>query len=346
MELSERYRLRTVDIVIYAGFKALEAVEIVHVLEYANKKLAQDGFPPAYDVRLVAAARGHVQSDTLVGLHVDQALSPHFPPDVAFIVGAKDIAGAVSANPEVVQWCRDAHARIGRLVGLCSGAFFLAEAGLLDGRRATTHWSVTGLLQQRHPRVTVDADAIFVRDGRFWTSAGVTTGLDVALAMVEEDLGRSVALALARDLVVYVKRPGTQAQLSIHLNTQMTPGPDIRRLQEWILDHLDTPLCIADLAARVAMSERNFARVFSRETGHAPAKFIEIARVEAARRLLEDDVLPIKSVASRCGFTSDDHMRRAFLRRCETTPAEYRQRALARAIPPAKRSRGAVEGAR
>ncbi|CAB3800525.1 HTH-type transcriptional regulator CdhR [Paraburkholderia ultramafica] len=326
MDLSLRYRPRTLDVVIYPGFKAIEAVATIHVFDDANARLAAAGHPPVYDMRITAPNAGSVKSHTLVSLEAHKALSTLALPDIAVVVGAPDIERALVDTPSIVDWCRSAAPRIGRMVGLCSGSFFLAEAGILSGRRATTHWSVAALLRKRYPDVRVQPDSIFVRDDELWTSAGVSSGMDLALAMIEEDLGRDIALAVARDLVVYLKRPGGQSQFSVHLNSQMTDHPTIRSVQEWILTTLYSEFTIADLARRAAMSERNFARVFAKETGHGPAEFIEIARVELARRLLEEQNLPIKTVAARSGFRSDDLMRRAFQRRCGVAPREYRER--------------------
>lgn len=323
---SSQGQLCTVDIVIYPGFKAIEAVGPINVFDYANTQLAALQRPPAYDLRIVSTTTGFIQSDTLVALPATKTLSMFSPPDIAIIVGARQIEKALGDAPEIVDWIRRVSHRLVRLISLCSGSFFLAEAGVLDHKRAATHWSVSELLQRRYPRVTVDPDAIFIKEGPIWTSAGVTAGIDLALAMVEEDLGRDIALAVARDLVIYLKRPGGQSQFSVHLSSQMTNHPTIRELQDWILRNLDRKLAIPELAKRVAMSERNFTRLFTRETGHAPAEFIEIARFESARRLLEDVDLPLKSIAARSGFSSDDHMRRVFQRRFGVTPSAYRER--------------------
>ena len=326
MNLSARYRTRTLDVIIYPGFKAIEAVATVHIFDDANARLVAAGFPPVYDMKLVAPQPGAVASDTLVSLNVEKRLSALALPDTAIIVGARDIQSAIARTPELVEWCRAAAPRLVRTVGLCSGSFFLAEAQLLDGKRATTHWTVTSLMARRYPAVRVEEDSIYVKDGAVWTSAGASAGMDLALAMIEEDLGRDIALSVARDLVIYLKRSGGQSQFSIHLSSQMTDHPIVRRIQEWVLSGLDREFSIADLAKRAAMSERNFSRVFARETGHGPAEFIEIARVEMARRLLEDRELPIKTIALRSGFRSDDHMRRAFQRRCGVAPKEYQER--------------------
>ncbi|CAE6911160.1 HTH-type transcriptional regulator CdhR [Paraburkholderia domus] len=326
MDLSVRCRVRTVDVVVYPGFKAIEAVGTVHVFDYANAHLRNAGQPPVYDIQIAAPEAGFVRSDTLIVLEAQKALNSLSLPDIAIVVGAREIERVLAETPTLVDWCQAVSPRVSRMVGMCSGSFFLAEAGLLNGRRATTHWSVARLLQQRYPAVIVESDSIFIRDGAIWTSAGVTAGMDMALAMVEEDLGREIALAVARDLVVYLKRPGGQSQFSVSLNSQMTAHPTIRRVQEWILASLDRDVTIGELARRAVMSERNFARVFVRETGHRPAEFVEIARVEMARRLLEEGDLPMKAVAACSGFHSDDQMRRAFQRRCGVTPGAYRLR--------------------
>lgn len=319
-------KLRTVEIVIYPGFKAIEAVELINVFDYANTQLVSLKRPPFYDLRIVSTVTGTIQSDTLIALQATKTLSKYDLPDIAIVVGARQIETALKTVPEIVDWVRNVSHRLARLVSLCSGSFFLADAGVLDHKRAATHWSVSDLLQTRYPRVKVDSDAIFIKEGHIWTSAGVTAGIDLALAMVEEDLGRDIALAVARDLVVYLKRPGGQSQFSTHLGSQMINHPTIRELQDWILQNLDHKFVIPDMAKRVAMSERNFTRLFTRETGHAPAQFIETARFELARRLLEDIGLPLKSIAARSGFSSDDHMRRVFQRRLGVSPSAYRER--------------------
>lgn len=193
----------------------------------------------------------------------------------------------------------------------------------MNGKRATTHWSAADRLQARYPAIAVDADAIFIRESNIWTSAGFTAGIDLALAMVEDDFGRDVALDVARDLVVYLKRPGGQSQLSLHLASQMTHHPKIRELQNWILSHVGENLSVPMLAARVAMSNRNFARVFQRETSASPANFIEMARFELARHLVESNNSSLKLIACKTGFGSEERMRRVFQKRLGITPRAY-----------------------
>jgi transcriptional regulator GlxA family with amidase domain len=241
------------------------------------------------------------------------------------IIAGGDVYAAAT-DPHLRQWLLRITPHVRRLASVCSGAFVLAEAGLLDGRRATTHWLGVPALQRGYPRITVEPDAIFVRDGNVYTSAGVTAGIDLALALVEEDLGHAVALAIARQLVVFLKRPGGQSQFSSHLAAQSVPAGPLKDLPTWILDHLDADLSVEGLAGCVAMSPRNFARVFMRELGMTPAKFVERARVDAARRLLEDGSRGLEAVAAACGFASGEHMRRTFWRHLRVVPADYRRR--------------------
>jgi transcriptional regulator GlxA family with amidase domain len=217
---------------------------------------------------------------------------------------------------------------------VCTGAFLLAEAGLLDCRRATTHWAACRELAARFPGVTVESDPIYVRDGDVYTSAGVTAGIDLALAFVEDDLGPRAALEVARWLVLFVKRPGGQSQFSAQLAGQLAAREPLRDLQEWIPGHLDRDLSVTALAERAFMSPRNFARAFRREVGMTPAAYVESLRVERARLLLQSGDASVAEVARRCGFGTEETMRRAFHRRLRVGPAEYRERfrpALARA---------------
>lgn len=319
-------RTQAVDIIVYPGFKALEAIGPLKVFDYANSHLASRGQQHGYQVCIAAARTGMVTSDTIMALQATKKINPLALPDLAIVVGAHQIETALLRAPEIVEWVSAVQRRIVRLVGLCTGSFFLAEAGALDGKCATTHWASAARLQARYPAVKVDADAIFVKADNIWTSAGVTAGIDLALAIVEEDFGRDLALAVARDLVVYLKRPGGQSQFSIYLSSQMTSHPKVRDLQDWILAHLADELNTPVLARRLAMSERNFNRVFLRETTRTPAQFIETARFELARRLLEDNPAPLKSIAAHTGFGTEERMRRVFQRRLGLTPREYGER--------------------
>jgi transcriptional regulator GlxA family with amidase domain len=317
---------RTVDIIIYPGFKALEAIGPLSVFEYANLHLQKQRKGIGYDVRFASTSVGPVQSDTQMMLHASKAVSTLALPDDAIVVGARNIQGALEHAWPVVDWIVAVHPQISRLAALCSGAFFLASAGVLEGKRATTHWSVAQMLQENFPSIEVDADAIFVRTGNLWTSAGVTAGIDLALAFVEEDFGRELALDVATDMVVYLKRPGGQSQFSTHLLSQKTVRPNIREIQNWILENLDQRLSSTALAQKAMMSVRNFARVFQQEVGQSSQEFIEASRLERAKQLLADVALPIKKIAALSGFTDDDHMRRVFQKRLGITPKLYRER--------------------
>ena len=326
MKNIDKLEPRRVDVVIYRGFKAIEAIGAMSVFEYANLHLAQEGRPQGYRLNIVSVAAGPVPSDTHMLLEAAEAVNADDLPHTAIVVGARQIEQALAAHPAIVDWAAAVAPRIERLVALCSGSFFLAAAGVLDGLTATTHWSVAALLSEKFPAVQVQADAIYLRSGRLWTSAGVTAGIDLALALVEEDYGRSLALQVARDLVVYLKRPGGQSQFSVHLSSQSTSHPGIRAIQDWVLSHLSLPLDVSLLANRAAMSERNFRRVFAKEAGSSPLQFIESARLEAGRRLLEEGDLPLKSVAGRIGFASEQSLRKLFIKRLGVGPQAYRER--------------------
>lgn len=315
-----------VHIVIYPGFKSMEAVGPVNVLSYANRHLAKRGDPRRYDIVLTAPRPGAIPSDTPITLAAETGLPETGPLATVMVAGALDIQAALAREAGLVEWCRRRAFEAERFAALCSGSFFLAAAGVLDGRRAATHWSVADLLQRRFPGVRVDADAIFVQDGSLWTSAGVTAAIDLALAFVEQDFGRDLALAVARDLVIYLKRPGGQSQFSAALTSQMRGPPGMRDIQSWLLANLHQPLHIPDMAARAGMSPRNFTRLFAAELGTTPASYLEGARCERAKALLLDSDLPLKAIAFRCGFTSDEQLRKAFLRRFSLTPRDYRDR--------------------
>jgi len=245
--------------------------------------------------------------------------------DTLVVAGGEGTRDA-SRDDDLVDWLRAAAGRTRRVASVCTGAFLLARAGLLDGRRATTHWAWASELAEQFPLVDVDPEPIFVVDGPIRTSAGVTAGIDLALAMVEEDLGPEIALDVARQLVVFVRRPGGQAQFSAQLATRAAARAPLRELQAWMIDNLDTDLRVETLAQRTHMSPRTFARAFAREVGVTPAAYVERLRVEAARRELEATDAGIETVASRCGFGTPETMRRAFARRIGVSPTAYRSR--------------------
>jgi len=224
-----------------------------------------------------------------------------------------------------IQWLKSSFSGFRRIGSICLGAFVLAEAGILKGKNATTHWSYTQKLQSLYPDLKVDPDPIFIRDENVYTSAGVSSGLDLALSLIEEDLGKDIALEVARHLVMYLRRPGNQSQFSTFLSYQTAEKEPIRELQAWLINHVNESLTVEDLAERCSMSPRNFTRVFLRETGLTPGKYVEKLRIESARRLLEETQTPLEDIASECGMGSADSMRRIFLRNLKVTPGEYRR---------------------
>jgi transcriptional regulator GlxA family with amidase domain len=231
-----------------------------------------------------------------------------------------------SGDPLTLEWLTRTSARARRTASVCTGAFLLAAAGLLDGRRATTHWAAAADLARRYPSVRVDPEPIFLRDGDTWTSAGVSAGMDLALALVEEDLDRDAALAIARHLVLFLRRPGNQAQFSAMLTTREPIRESLRDARRHIVENLAGDLSVEALALHAHMSPRNFARSFRAETGVTPARYVESVRLEAARRALEDSAQPVAAVARSCGFGAAETMRRSFLRALGVAPAEYRRR--------------------
>jgi transcriptional regulator GlxA family with amidase domain len=247
------------------------------------------------------------------------------PIDTLVVAGGWGVAKA-EQDEKLIRWIRSASRRSRRVTSVCSGTFLLAAAGLLEGRTVATHWSRCAELAERHPELTVDPNPIFIHDGDVWTSAGVTAGMDLALAVVEEDLGRDIALEVARWLVLFLQRPGGQAQFSSHLSAQLAERRPLRDLQGWIAENLGEDLRVEALASRAHMSPRNFARAFRRETGMTPAAYVEELRVERARQILEQHEEPVELVSARCGFGTPETMRRAFARRVGVSPAAYRAR--------------------
>ncbi|MFN2426789.1 MAG: GlxA family transcriptional regulator [Candidatus Binatia bacterium] len=245
--------------------------------------------------------------------------------DTLLVPGGAGVEVALR-RPRYVSWLERTAPTVRRVASVCTGARLLGAANLLHGRRATTHWRFCDVLARENPDVRVEPDSIFVRDGNVWTSAGVTAGMDLALALVEEDHGRRLALAAARMLVIFLKRPGGQSQFSAQLAAQMAEREPLRELQAWIVEHPDEDLRIEVLARRVAMSPRNFARAFAREVGMTPARFVEQARLGAARRRLEDTGKGVDEIAAATGFGTAETMRRAFLRGLAINPSAYRAR--------------------
>jgi len=313
---------RRVLIVAFEGIQPLDVVGPAEVFSTAEQIA-----PGAYSVDVVARAPNLLLTRSRAyGIAPSKSLAQcRGPIDTLIVAGGSGVDDAV-ADELLVRWVRSAARRSRRVASVCTGAFLLAAAGLLDGRRATTHWGRCRELERRHPEIDVDPNPIFVRDGNVWTSAGVTAGIDLALSLVEDDLGPQIARDVARWLIVFLQRPGGQAQFSAQLSSVPATRAPLRELQAWIADHLGEDLRVETLAARAVMSPRNFARAFRRETGITPAAYVETLRVEAARQRLERSSEPVDQVAAQTGFGTPETMRRAFARRVGVAPAEYRSR--------------------
>lgn len=317
-----------VAMLAYPDTQILDVVGPLEVFGRTTRWLRDHGRSgaDAYSIEIIGLTRGAFRTSSGLRLHATRGFR-----DVRRGVDTLLVAGGIGvtaclANRPLLRFIRRQAACVRRLASICTGAFLLAEAGLLKGRRATTHWSYCARLRDRYPDVAVEPDTIFVRDQSVYTSAGVTSGMDLALALVEEDHGRDVALQVARELVLFLRRPGGQAQFSAQLAVQIAEREPIRDLQAYILEHPEADLSVPALARRVAMSPRNFARVFTREVGTTPARFIAAARVETARRLLEETSDGLQAVCARSGLGTPESMRRTFLRLLGAPPSRYRER--------------------
>ncbi|MDN7965432.1 GlxA family transcriptional regulator [Burkholderia multivorans] len=315
---------RPILILAFPRAQLLDVSGPLQVFASVNELALERGRPAPYVPRIVAADAGPVETSSGVAVVADSLRSAARGIDTLIVAGGKGVHAA-SRDARLVRWVRRQADRARRVASVCTGAFLLAEAGLLDGRRAVTHWTRCDELAARYPNVRVEADPIFIREGALWTSAGVTAGIDLALAFVEEDLGRAVALDVARELVVFLKRPGGQAQFSAMLSMQRTDDR-FGELHAWIAEHLSADLSVPALAERARMSERSFVRHYRASTGRTPARAVEQIRVEAAQRLLGETGWPVKRIAARCGFGSEETLRRSFVRVLGVSPQEYRER--------------------
>ena len=315
-----RRLLQRIGFVVLPGFQMM-SVGVLAVFEIANWEIGE----PVYDVHLLSETGGSIRSSIGIGVATEPFDDTNFD---TLMVGGSAVTGSVT--PGVIKFLRQALERSRRIASTCVGAFVLAEAGLLDGRRATTHWYRARDLQARFPKVKVEEDRIFITDGPVWTSAGMTAGIDLALAMVEKDLGVAVARAVARKLVVYYRRAGGQSQFSALL--ELEPKSDrIQSALSYAKRNLDKQLAVEQLAEAAHLSPRQFSRAFRAETGQSPAKAVEKLRVEAARLMMEQSRHPIDVIARQTGFADRDRMRRAFLRTFGQPPQVIRRNARAEA---------------
>jgi transcriptional regulator GlxA family with amidase domain len=316
---------RNISVLVFPDFQLLDAAGPLSVFEIAGREAGS----PAYRLRVVARTAGAIASSS--GIQLVAEAFPDDPLDTLIVAGGLGSRQA-AACAETLAYIRAAALRARRVASVCTGAFVLAAAGLLDGRRATTHWRWAGEFARAYPQIRVEPDRIFVRDGDVWTSAGITAGIDLVLAMVAEDLGEALAKRAAQRLVVYHRRPGGQSQFSALLETDR-PGSRFSPLLAWARERLDERLPVERLADCAAMSPRHFARAFAAETGMTPAKAIERLRLEAARERVESGIEPIEGVAAQTGFGDPERMRRAFIRAFGQPPQALRRAAKTAAAP-------------
>ncbi|MGH6846728.1 MAG: GlxA family transcriptional regulator [Methylocella sp.] len=320
---------RRIGFLIYPGIEICDVCGPFAAFSWADfclQRFGRTGEPP-YQLVVLAASPGLVR--TRCGIEIN---ATHSFSDIGDGLDTLVVAGGCSGveeackDPTLVEWVGAIAPKLRRMASVCTGTFILAAAGLLHHRRVTTHWLLSQDLATAYPSIRVDSNLIIARDGNIYTSGGITAGIDLALALVEEDRGREIALAVARMMVVFPRRPGGQSQFSAFLMAEAKGRPDIRELQGWIMAHAGEDLSVHALADRMGMSPRNFARLFHSETGDTPAQFAERARADAARSKLEQTVVPVETIAEECGFGNTERMRRTFKRLFDVSPHDYRAR--------------------
>lgn len=324
--------------VVFIAYEGVSLLDLSGPLEaFIAAGFQGFGIPPwPYECAVVSFKGGPVITADGVSLLTKSVREfEHKQIDTIIVPGAFSVDDVIR-NQNLINWVRKRASGCRRVCSVCIGSFFLAATGLLDGKRAATHWMHCERLAEMFPAVKVQADAIFIRDGKLWTSAGVTSGIDLALALVEEDAGRPCAMKVARILVVYLKRAGGQSQYSALLSAQAeAPSDTFSELERWIAENLIEDLSVEALAGRVNMSPRNFARVYKSQRGRTPAKMVEAIRTDAARGLLEESRERVETIALRCGFHSEEHMRATFIRNLGVPPIDYRMR-FTREYPPSR----------
>lgn len=302
-------------IVLFDGVQSLDVTGPLEVFAHAG---------PAYEITTASLGGRPVSTSSGLRLAPDTDLRDiTTPPGLLIGPGGP---GARRRDPALVRWLARHAPDAGAMASVCTGTFLLAAAGLLTGRRVTTHWAHCAELAAEYPDLTVDPDPIFITSGNVGTSAGITAGIDLALALVEDDLGRDAALAVARQLVVFLRRPGSQSQFSAQLSAQVADRAPLREVQQWIAEHPGADLTVETLARKASLSPRQFARAFAAETGMPPGRYVDRARLEAARRRLEDTAGGVEETARACGYGTPEAMRCAFVRALGVSPAEYRRR--------------------
>ncbi len=318
---------RHIGMLAFADCEILDVCGPLEIFHWANVTLRHLGMAsqPMYSFEILAEQAGSLKTLSGMKIVADRAFAEAGDEFDTLIVSGGN-AMAARKNGEMVEWIGQRSLGARRVCSICTGAFLLAESGMLDGRKATTHWGYCENLARDYPTLQVEPDRIFVRDGEFYTSGGITAGIDLALALVEEDWGSEVANRVARFLLVFFRRPGGQSQFSSFIPVEAKTRMDVRELQGWIIDHPAEDLSVDALAQRLAMSPRNFARVFLKEVGVTPASFVEQIRINVARSKIEQTQQPMKVICEQSGFGSDEHMRRAFHRHLKVSPQDYRER--------------------
>lgn len=324
---SDIRRNRKIGILIYPDFEIIDLCGPLDVFYYADRALGSErASEPGYECVVIAQTKGLVRAKCGLELRATHDCA-EIPAGLdTLLVAGGEGAFAACEDESLIDWIKAISGGVRRLASICTGAFILAKAGLLNNRKVTTHWLYCDQLAAAYPSLCVESNRIFVRDGGVYTSGGITAGIDLALMLIEEDLGRDVPRMVAGMMVVFLRRPGGQAQFSPFLQAETGNCRDITQLKSWILGNSSENLTVERLAEQLAMSPRNFARRFRAETGMTPARFVEYARVEAARCRLEQTSLPLQTIAEICGFTTIERMRRAFKRNLAVGPNEYRER--------------------
>ncbi|SDC62390.1 transcriptional regulator, AraC family with amidase-like domain [Cupriavidus sp. YR651] len=322
-------RTHQVWFVVFEQFQLLDVSGPLQVFATANDELQIAGHASRYETGVYSLRAGSVKSSSGVAINAQQL--PRRPArgvDTVIVPGGPGVFadGRHCRQDNLIAWIRGAAPRVARMASVCTGAFVLAQSGLLDGRRAVTHWAACEQLASQFPAIDVQPDAVYAREGAYWTSAGVTAGIDMALGMVEADMARDIAMAVAKKLVVCYKRPGGQSQFSSALLEQTAEDPRIEELNGWMRKNLRRAFTVEQMAEHLGMTSRTFARFFRRQTGTTPAHALERIRLEHACRLIESGRLSIKAVSKECGFSSEEILRRSFIRHLHVSPSDYRQR--------------------
>ncbi len=327
-QIAREWPTRRISFLVVPGVHLMNLAGPLDVFARASASLLASGkrTTPAYDIEVLTTGEAGVRTATGLALMGTVPWREASQPIDTLVVVSGATAMHNTLEPELLDWFHQCASRVRRIASVCAGAFVLAAAGVLDGRRATTHWSAAEKLARAYPKISVDADRIFIQDGNVWTSAGVSAGADLALAMLEEDYGQAVALHVAQHMVLSLRRHGSQSQFSPQLAAQAADREPIRELIAWISEHLDADLSVPALARRAGMSERNFSRVFVRQVGTTPARFVAHLRLEAARTRLEETSDKIEAVATRTGFGDGETLRRHVRSRLGASPGSYRAR--------------------